>query len=62
MVLKVLAVNARTAVEASQSAAEANQYTQAWSAAEINAYLQSLKAKYNAQILVPKPSALLPAA
>ncbi len=62
VVLKVLAVNARTAVEASQSAAEANQYTQAWSAAEINAYLQSLKAKYNAQILVPKPSALLPAA
>lgn len=62
VVLKVLAVKPRTAVDAVQSEAEANQYTQAWSSAEINAYLQSLKAKYNAQILVPKPSALLPAA
>lgn len=62
VVLKVLAVNARTAVEAEQAAAEVNQYTQAWSTAEINAYLQSLKSKYNAQILVPKPSVLLPAA
>ena len=62
VVLRVLSVSARTGVEAEQLSAEANQYTQAWSAAELSAYLQSLKAKYKAEILVPKPAALLPTA
>jgi peptidyl-prolyl cis-trans isomerase D len=62
VVIKVVAVKARDGVEAAQAKAEAQQYTQAWSAAELKAYVQSLKAKYKADILVPKPSALLPAA
>jgi peptidyl-prolyl cis-trans isomerase D len=34
------------------------QYAQAWSAAESKAYVESLKARYKAQILAPAPATL----
>jgi peptidyl-prolyl cis-trans isomerase D len=62
VVIKVLAVTARDSVEPAQSASETQQFSQAWSGAELNAYLQSLKAKYKAKILVPKPLEFAPEA
>ncbi len=56
-VIKVTAVGKRPAPEATQAAQEVQQFTQAWSSAELNAYLASLKVRFNAKILVPKPSA-----
>ena len=56
-VIKVNAVERRPAPEATQAAQEVQQFTQAWSSAELNAYLASLKVRFNAKILVPKPSA-----
>lgn len=56
-VIKVNAVDRRPAPEATQAAQEVQQFTQAWSSAELNAYLASLKVRFNAKILVPKPSA-----
>ena len=56
-VIKVTAVERRPAPEATQAAQEVQQFTQAWSSAELNAYLASLKVRFNAKILVPKPSA-----
>ncbi len=56
-VIKVTAVEKRPAPEATQAAQEVQQFTQAWSSAELNAYLASLKVRFNAKILVPKPSA-----
>jgi peptidyl-prolyl cis-trans isomerase D len=56
-VIKVNAVDRRPAPEATQAAQEVDQFTQAWSSAELNAYLASLKVRFNAKILVPKPSA-----
>ncbi|MDX1330743.1 MAG: peptidylprolyl isomerase [Burkholderiaceae bacterium] len=55
-VIKVTAVEKRPAPEATQAAQEVQQFTQAWSSAELNAYLASLKVRFNAKILVPKPS------
>ncbi|MDN5251145.1 peptidylprolyl isomerase [Betaproteobacteria bacterium LSUCC0117] len=56
-VIKVTAVEKRPAPEATQAAQEVQQFTQAWSSAELNAYLASLKVRFNSKILVPKPSA-----
>jgi len=56
-VIKVNAVERRPAPEATQAAQEVQQFTQAWSSAELKAYLASLKVRFNAKILVPKPSA-----
>ena len=61
-VIKVNAVERRPAPEATQAAQEVQQFTQAWSSAELNAYLASLKVRFNAKILVPKPSATANAA
>ncbi len=61
-VIKVTAVEKRPAPEATQAAQEVQQFTQAWSSAELNAYLASLKVRFNAKILVPKPSATANAA
>jgi peptidyl-prolyl cis-trans isomerase D len=61
-VIKVTAVEKRVAPEANQAAQEVQQFTQAWSSAELNAYLASLKVRFNAKILVPKPSATANAA
>ena len=62
VVIKVLAVTARDSVEPAQSTSEIQQFSQAWSGAELNAYLQSLKSKYKAKILVPKPVEFAPEA
>jgi peptidyl-prolyl cis-trans isomerase D len=57
-VIKVTAVEKRPTPEATQAAKEVQQFTQAWSSAEVNAYLASLKVRFNAKILVPKPTAI----
>ena len=61
-VIKVTGVEKRPAPEAKQIAQEVQQFTQAWSTAEVNAYLASLKARFKAKILVPKPSSMVNAA
>jgi len=55
-VIKITAIEKRPETEASQAAREVQQFTQAWTGAELKAYLESLKARFNAKILVPKPA------
>ena len=55
-VIKITAIEKRPETEASQAVREVQQFTQAWTGAELKAYLESLKARFNAKILVPKPA------
>ena len=61
-VIKVNAVEKRPAPEATLAAQEVQQFAQAWSYAELKAYFASLKVRFKAKILVPKPSATAEAA
>jgi peptidyl-prolyl cis-trans isomerase D len=59
-VVKVNKVVARDVPAAQQAVQERDTYTRAWAMAEGIAYYNTLKERYKAQVLVPKPTGALP--
>ncbi len=55
-VVKINAVKTRVAPNEAAAKQEQNQYSVGWSTAESQAYYNSLKERYKAKIIVPKPS------
>ena len=56
VVLKVAGVEKRASVAEAQAKQEIEQYARAWTSSELKAYVNLLKARFNATILVPNPS------
>ena len=56
VVLKVTGVEKRASVAEAQAKQEIEQYARAWTSSELKAYVNLLKARFNATILVPNPS------